>query len=62
LLPKGTHDYAKFIRPAELAGWMRQAGLHTEEITGMQYNPVTQHFSLSRDVAVNYLVHARRRP
>lgn len=62
LLPKGTHDYAKFIRPAELSGWMRQAGLHTEEITGMQYNPVTQHFSLSNDVAVNYLVHARRRP
>ena len=60
LLPKGTHDYAKFIRPAELALWMRQAGLRTEEIKGMQYNPVTQHFSLNDDVAVNYLVHARR--
>lgn len=62
LLPKGTHDYAKFIRPAELSGWMRHAGLRTEEIKGMQYNPVTQHFSLNDDVAVNYLVHARRAP
>lgn len=60
LLPKGTHDYARFIRPAELAGWMRRAGLRTEELRGMSYNPLTRHFALTGDVAVNYLVHATR--
>ena len=60
LLPKGTHDYARFIRPSELAGWTRRAGLHTHDISGMLYNPLTQTFSLGRDVDVNYLVHARR--
>ena len=60
LLPKGTHDYARFIRPSELAGWTRQAGLQTADISGMLYNPITQAFSLGRDVDVNYLVHARR--
>jgi 2-polyprenyl-6-hydroxyphenyl methylase/3-demethylubiquinone-9 3-methyltransferase len=60
LLPKGTHDYARFIRPAELSAWCRHAGLATLEIAGMQYNPLTRAFALDRDVAVNYLVHARR--
>ncbi len=60
LLPKGTHDYARFIRPSELAGWTRRAGLQTEDISGMLYNPITQAFSLGRDVDVNYLVHARK--
>ncbi|MBK8308266.1 MAG: bifunctional 2-polyprenyl-6-hydroxyphenol methylase/3-demethylubiquinol 3-O-methyltransferase UbiG [Gammaproteobacteria bacterium] len=60
LLPKGTHDYARFIRPSELAGWARRAGLDTQDISGMLYNPLTQAFSLGRDVDVNYLVHARR--
>jgi len=62
LLPKGTHDYARFIRPSELSGWCREAGLATIEIAGMQYNPLTRQFSLDHDVAVNYLVHARRAP
>ncbi len=60
LLPKGTHDYARFIRPSELAAWTRQAGLQTEDISGMLYNPLTQAFSIGRDVDVNYLVHARK--
>lgn len=60
LLPRGTHDYAKFIRPAELAGAVRAAGLEVMEITGMRYNPFTRQCSLSRDVDVNYLLHARK--
>ena len=60
LLPKGTHDYARFIRPSEHAAWTRQAGLQTEDISGMLYNPLTQVFSIGRDVDVNYLVHARK--
>ena len=60
LLPKGTHDYARFIRPSELGGWLRQSGLLVEDVTGVLYNPLTQNFSLGRDVDVNYMVHARR--
>ena len=60
LLPKGTHDYAKFIRPSELEGWARQAGLTVREFTGMHYNPITQRYSLGGNVDVNYLVHAVR--
>ena len=60
LLPKGTHDYARFIRPAELAAWSRAAGLSTAEVTGMQFNPLTGHFRLGGSVDVNYLVHTRR--
>lgn len=59
LLPAGTHDYAKFIRPSELAGWIRDAGLSLQGMTGMTYNPLTQHYRLDeRDVDVNYLVRA----
>jgi 2-polyprenyl-6-hydroxyphenyl methylase/3-demethylubiquinone-9 3-methyltransferase len=59
LLPAGTHEYAKFIRPSELAGWIREAGLTLEGMTGMTYNPLTQHYRLDeRDVSVNYLVRA----
>lgn len=61
LLPKGTHDYAKFIRPAELAQWTRTAGGEIKNITGMSYNPFTKHYSLNRDVSVNYLIHTQRR-
>lgn len=57
MLPKGTHDYAKFIRPAELARWAREAGLNVKKFTGMSYNPLTRHYYLSDDVSVNYLVH-----
>ena len=60
LLPKGTHDYAKFLRPAELAGFSRQAGLEVEEIIGMSYNPLTRTYSLGSDTSVNYLVRTRR--
>ncbi|MDB6062051.1 MAG: bifunctional 3-demethylubiquinol 3-O-methyltransferase/2-polyprenyl-6-hydroxyphenol methylase [Verrucomicrobiaceae bacterium] len=61
LLPKGTHDYAKFIRPSELAAWLRNAGLELQDITGMQYNPLTQTYRLNaKDVSVNYLLHAKK--
>ncbi len=61
LLPKGTHDYGKFIRPSELAGWMRAAELEMSHMTGMIYNPITKYYKLDeRDVSVNYLVHARK--
>ncbi len=55
LLPKGTHEYAKFIRPSELDHWARQAGLDTTDVTGMSYNPLTRRYRLGRDVSVNYL-------
>jgi 2-polyprenyl-6-hydroxyphenyl methylase/3-demethylubiquinone-9 3-methyltransferase len=60
LLPKGTHDYGKFIQPAELESWSRKAGLSMRELTGMSYNPLTREYALSRDVGVNYLAHAVR--
>lgn len=60
LLPKGTHEYLKFIRPAELDGFARAAGLQTRELTGMHYNPLTQHYRLGPGVDVNYLLHATR--
>jgi len=61
LLPKGTHEYGKFIRPSEMSAWIRQAGLVLEEITGMTYNPLTKHYKLDpNDVSVNYLVHAQK--
>jgi len=56
LLPKGTHDYARFIRPSELAHWSRAAGLRTVEMTGMQYNPLTRRYRLGPDCDVNYLL------
>ncbi|CUR45648.1 3-demethylubiquinone-9 3-methyltransferase [Alloalcanivorax xenomutans] len=58
LLPRGTHEYAKLIRPSELAAWSRDAGLDVRDTTGMTYNPVTQVYKLNRDVSVNYLMHA----
>ena len=60
LLPKGTHEYAKFIRPSELARWCRDAGLVVEHMRGMEYNPLTERFRLSDDTSVNYLVACRR--
>jgi len=60
LLPKGTHDYQKFITPAELAAAVRDAGLEVEEILGMRYNPFTRNCSLGKDVDVNYLLYARK--
>jgi 2-polyprenyl-6-hydroxyphenyl methylase/3-demethylubiquinone-9 3-methyltransferase len=60
LLPKGTHDYAKFIRPSELAAHCRSAGLMVTGYTGMTYNPITKTYALGRDISVNYIVEARR--
>jgi len=60
LLPRGTHEYAKLIRPSELALWCREAGLDIRELTGMHYNPLTQHYRLGPGVDVNYLAFATR--
>jgi 2-polyprenyl-6-hydroxyphenyl methylase/3-demethylubiquinone-9 3-methyltransferase len=60
LLPRGTHDYAKFIRPAELARMTRDAGLDVEELMGMTYNPLTRVYRLEPDTGVNYLMATRR--
>lgn len=60
LLPKGTHDYAKFIQPAELSQWIRAADGNVKNLSGMSYNPITKHYSLGTDVSVNYLVHTQR--
>lgn len=60
MLPAGTHDYAKFIRPAELAQYCRNAGLDLSDITGMSYNPLSKTYSLGRDTGVNYLVACRK--
>jgi 2-polyprenyl-6-hydroxyphenyl methylase/3-demethylubiquinone-9 3-methyltransferase len=59
LLPAGTHDYDKFIKPSEMAAWIRDAGLVVEGMTGLTYNPLTKHYRLNeRDVSVNYMVRA----
>ena len=60
LLPKGTHEYSKFIKPSELAGWIRDSGLTLKETTGLSYNPITDHYWLGKDIQVNYMVHASK--
>ncbi len=60
LLPKGTHEYAKFIKPSELARYVREAGLDVEELVGMNYNPFSKVYSLGRDTDVNYLMRTSR--
>ncbi|WP_034298609.1 bifunctional 2-polyprenyl-6-hydroxyphenol methylase/3-demethylubiquinol 3-O-methyltransferase UbiG [Herbaspirillum sp. RV1423] len=60
LLPKGTHDYAKFITPAELARFIREAGLELEGIKGLSYNPLTKLYSINQDTSVNYMVACRK--
>jgi 2-polyprenyl-6-hydroxyphenyl methylase/3-demethylubiquinone-9 3-methyltransferase len=57
VLPRGTHEYLKFIRPSELARWGREAGLQLRDLTGIGYNPLTRAFRLSEDTGVNYLAH-----
>ena len=57
MLPRGTHDYAKFIRPSELDEWARLAQLQLKDITGMTYNPLTKTYKLGKDVDVNYMTH-----
>ncbi|HTS51752.1 MAG TPA: bifunctional 2-polyprenyl-6-hydroxyphenol methylase/3-demethylubiquinol 3-O-methyltransferase UbiG [Burkholderiales bacterium] len=58
LLPRGTHQYARLIRPSELSGWCRRAGLSVKAITGMRYNPLTRAYSLGPRTDVNYILHA----
>lgn len=60
LLPKGTHEYARFIRPSELAQWCRDAGLELRATRGMTYNPITQRYALGDDTSVNYLIACTR--
>ncbi len=60
LLPKGTHEYDKFIKPSELVGFTRQAGLELLEIKGMTYNPLTQIYRLGSDTDVNYMIATRK--
>jgi 2-polyprenyl-6-hydroxyphenyl methylase/3-demethylubiquinone-9 3-methyltransferase len=60
LLPRGTHEYAKMIRPSELARYGRQAGLELAGTRGMEYNPLTRRYWLSADTSVNYLVATRK--
>jgi 2-polyprenyl-6-hydroxyphenyl methylase/3-demethylubiquinone-9 3-methyltransferase len=60
LLPAGTHEYDKFIRPSELESWAREAGLELRGNTGMHYNPLTREYSLGPNLDVNYLMHFRR--
>ena len=60
LLPKGTHEYRKFLKPSELSGWAREACLTVSEITGMSYNPFTKKYTLGYDVDVNYLMHCQK--
>jgi 2-polyprenyl-6-hydroxyphenyl methylase/3-demethylubiquinone-9 3-methyltransferase len=60
MLPKGTHDYAKFITPAELAQFVRNAGLAVDVMRGMSYNPLTRIYSLNQDTSVNYLMACTR--
>jgi 2-polyprenyl-6-hydroxyphenyl methylase / 3-demethylubiquinone-9 3-methyltransferase len=55
LLPRGTHEYGKFIRPSEMEAWARHAGLRLTDLTGMSYNPLTREYHLGADVSVNYL-------
>ena len=60
LLPRGTHDYAKFIKPSELAAFCRDAGLEVTGMIGMTYNPLTKTYSLNDDTSVNYILHCRK--
>lgn len=59
MLPKGTHDYARFIKPSELAAWSRDAHLDVSSLTGMHFNPLTNHYSLGSNVDVNYIMHCQ---
>jgi 2-polyprenyl-6-hydroxyphenyl methylase / 3-demethylubiquinone-9 3-methyltransferase len=61
LLPKGTHEYARFIRPSELARWCRASCLEVTDSRGLEYNPLTRRYRLSSDTSVNYLLACRRR-
>lgn len=57
IIPKNTHDYAKFIRPSELSAWARKSNLLVKDMTGLTYNPLTKEYKLCSDISVNYLMH-----
>ncbi len=57
MLPRGTHDYAKFIKPSELVAWVRSSDLSLKNQIGMSYNPITKHYWMGNDVSVNYMMH-----
>ena len=61
MLPRGTHDYAKFMRPSELAHWARNAGLSVSQLKGMHYNLLNKTYSLNHDVSVNYLMFCQKK-
>lgn len=60
LLPKGTHEYARFIKPSELSAWCREAGLDVRSMRGMSYNPLTRRYAMGNDTSVNYLMACMR--
>ncbi|HKM26979.1 MAG TPA: bifunctional 2-polyprenyl-6-hydroxyphenol methylase/3-demethylubiquinol 3-O-methyltransferase UbiG [Thiopseudomonas sp.] len=60
MLPRGTHDFKKFIRPSELGAWSRAAGLEVHDIIGLTYNPLTKRYKLEADVDVNYMLHTTK--
>ncbi len=60
MVPKGTHEYDRLIRPSELAAWCRDADLHLRDVTGLHFNPLIGTYSLGGNVHVNYFVHAHR--
>jgi 2-polyprenyl-6-hydroxyphenyl methylase/3-demethylubiquinone-9 3-methyltransferase len=60
MLPRGTHEYEKFIKPSELSSWVRNADLSAETFKGMSYNPLTKRYWLGADVSVNYILHATK--
>ena len=60
LLPKGTHDYAKFIKPSELSGFIRAAGLEIVDMTGIHFNPISDDYYLGQNVDVNYIIAAKK--
>jgi len=60
LLPKGAHEFEKLIRPSELDHWIRRSSMHTNEIVGINYNPLNKSYKLSADISVNYLIHAKK--
>lgn len=62
LLPRGTHDYDKFIKPSELAQWLRQQDFSLQNLRGLSFNPLTEHYALTADTSVNYLAHATVTP
>ena len=60
MLPRGTHDFKKFIKPSELGAWARQAGLEIHDLIGLTYNPLFKRYKLENDVDVNYMMHCSK--